>query len=310
MTGNDQTAADQGQQRCGYAAVLGIPNAGKSTLTNALVGAKVTIVSPKVQTTRNRVLGIAMAGQAQIILMDTPGIFSNPKRRLERAMVQAAWTGAGDADVLCVLVDAQKGYDSETKSIIDGLKDRKQPKFLVLNKIDLVAKERLLLLLAAEGNALLSFDQTFMVSAEKGDGVADLLAALAKAMPASPWFYPDDQVADMPLRLMAAEFTREQLFRRLHQELPYHLTVDTESWQDKDDGSVRIEQVITVAREGHRPIVLGKGGQLIKQVGAAARRDLMEVLDRPVHLFLHVKVREDWLEDPRRYRDMGLDYDS
>ncbi len=293
-------------RRCGFIAVLGAPNAGKSTLINRLVGAKVSIVTPKVQTTRSRILGVARLGETQMVYVDTPGIFA-PKRRLERAMVSAAWRGAHDADVVVVLVDARRGFDSDTARIVAGLAERKRQAVLALNKIDLVKRERLLPLAAELGESGV-FSETFMISALKGDGVDDLRSHLAGRMAAGPWLYPEDQLSDIPLRLLAAEVTREKLFLRLHQELPYALTVETESWQERDDGGVRIEQIIYLLRDNHKPIVLGKGGSQIKAVGQAAREDLAELLGRPVHLFLHVKVAPKWTDDPNRYRDMGLEF--
>lgn len=304
--------------RAGFVAVVGAPNAGKSTLVNGLVGSKVSIVSPKVQTTRMRVIGIAMAdipdtgegaSRAQVILVDTPGIFRVAKRRLERAMVAAAWQGADDADLVALVVDAERGIGQETKAIAERLKDSKTPRILVLNKIDLVARETLLAL-TAELNAIVPFERTFMVSALKADGVGDLLAAFALAVPPGPFLYPEDQAADLPLRLLAAEVTREQVFLQLHQELPYEAAVETEKWEDRPDGSVRVEQIIYVQREGQRAIFLGKGGARIKQIGARARHELSQILERPVHLFLHVKVSERWAEDPSHYRTIGLDYQS
>jgi len=304
--------------RAGFVAVVGAPNAGKSTLVNGLVGSKVSIVSPKVQTTRMRVIGIAMAdipdtgegaSRAQVILVDTPGIFRVAKRRLERAMVAAAWQGADDADLVALVVDAERGVGQETKAIAERLKDSKTPRILVLNKIDLVARETLLAL-TAELNAIVPFERTFMVSALKADGVGDLLAAFALAVPAGPFLYPEDQAADLPLRLLAAEVTREQVFLQLHQELPYEAAVETEKWEDRPDGSVRVEQIIHVQREGQRAIFLGKGGARIKQIGARARHELSQMLERQVHLFLHVKVSERWAEDPSHYRTIGLDYQS
>lgn len=302
--------------RAGFVAVVGAPNAGKSTLVNGLVGSKVSIVSPKVQTTRMRVIGIAMADipdrgegdqRAQVVLVDTPGIFSVAKRRLERAMVAAAWQGAEDADVVALVVDAERGVGPETKAIAERLKESRAPRFLVLNKIDLVPREKLLSL-TAELNAIVPFERTFMVSALKADGVGDLLAAFALAVPVGPFLYPEDQAADLPLRLLAAEVTREQVFLQLHQELPYEAAVETEKWEDRPDGSVRVEQIIYVQREGQRAIFLGKGGARIKQIGARARHELGQMLERPVHLFLHVKVSERWAEDPSHYRSIGLDY--
>lgn len=292
--------------RAGFVAVLGAPNAGKSTLVNRLVGTKVSIVSPKVQTTRTRVLGILMEGPAQIILVDTPGIFA-PKRRLERAMVNAAWSGAADADMVLLLVDAERGFDDDTRSIVAKLKDSGRTVVLALNKIDLIKRDKLLGL-AKELNEALAFARTFMISAEKGDGVADLVAYLAASMPESPWLFPEDQISDMPQRMLAAEITREKVFLQLHQELPYAITVETENWEARKDGSVRIDQVIYVQRDSQKAIVLGKAGRQIKAIGAAARQELELLLEQRVHLFLHVKVRENWLDDRERYREMGLDW--
>jgi len=295
--------------RCGFVAVLGAPNAGKSTLVNRAVGQKVSIVSPKVQTTRSRVLGIVNKGAAQIVLVDTPGIFA-PKRRLDRAMVAAAWAGAADADAAVLLVDAsRKNRDEDTDRIIAGLKQQNRKAMLALNKIDLVKREKLLSL-AAEFNAEGIFTDIFMISAETGDGVDDLLAALAARMPEGPHHYPDDQVTDAPMRSLAAEITREHLFRQLHQELPYALTVETESWEEFDDGSAKVNQTIFVARENQKAIVVGKGGARIKAVREAAQRELEAAMERKVHLFLFVKVRENWAEDPERYRAIGLDWES
>ena len=305
--GRDHGAANgEPATRCGFVALVGAPNAGKSTLLNLLVGGKVSIVTPKVQTTRTRITGICMAGEAQIVFLDTPGIFA-PKRRLERAMVNAAWRGAHDADIVVVLVDARRGFDSDTARIVAGLADSSRQAVLALNKVDLVKRERLLPLAAELGESGV-FGETFMISALKGDGVDSLRDHLAGRMLAGPWLYPEDQLSDIPLRLLAAEVTREKLFLRLHQELPYALTVETESWQERDDGGVRIEQTIYLLRSGHKPIVLGKGGRQIKAVGQAAREDLAELLGRPVHLFLHVKVAPKWTDDPSRYRDMGLEF--
>ena len=292
--------------RCGFIALVGAPNAGKSTLLNALVGGKVSIVTPKVQTTRMRVTGIAMAGDAQLVFIDTPGIFQ-PVRRLDRAMVAAAWGGARDADIVVVLIDAKRGIDKDAKRIIDGLLERRRRAILALNKIDLVKRAALLPLIAAL-DATGVFTESFMISALDGDGVDDLRAFFAARVPAGPWHYPEDQISDMPLRLLAAETTREQLFLRLHQELPYGLTVETENWDERKDGSVRIDQIIYIARENHKPMVLGKGGRLIKAVGSAAREDLEASLERRVHLFLHVKVAPKWADDPARYRDLGLEF--
>jgi GTPase len=299
--------------RAGFVAIVGAPNAGKSTLVNALVGSKVSIVSPKVQTTRMRVIGIAMADlpdgdRAQVVLVDTPGIFRVAKRRLERAMVAAAWQGAEDADVVALVVDAERGIGQETRAIIERLKQSKAPRLLVLNKIDLVPREQLLAL-TGELNALVPFERTFMVSALKSDGVADVLAAFAAAVPQGPFLYPEDQAADLPMRLLASEVTREQVFLQLHQELPYEAAVETEKWEERQDGSVRIEQTVHVQRDSQRAIVLGKGGARIKQIGARARHELTAMLERPVHLFLHVKVSERWADDPAHYRMIGLDYE-
>ena len=302
-----ENGADTPATHCGYVAVLGAPNAGKSTLTNRLVGAKVSIVTPKVQTTRARITAIAVSGQSQIIFVDTPGIFSKAARRLERAMVQAAWSGATDADIILLLVDAKRGFDSDTREILSGLKKHGWMAILVLNKIDLVPPSSLLALSEAL-NAAGIFQSTFMISALEGSGVDDLGQYLAGAVPPGPWLYPEDQLADISERLLAAEITREQLFLNLHQELPYALTVETEDWEDKPDGSVRIEQVVFVTRDSHKAMVLGKGGQMIKAVGAKAREELALVLDRHVHLFLFVKVRPKWRDDPERYREMGLEY--
>lgn len=299
--------------RAGFVAVVGAPNAGKSTLVNALVGSKVSIVSPKAQTTRMRVIGIAMTdlpdgGRAQIVMVDTPGIFRTARRRLERAMIAAAWQGADDADLVALVVDAARGVGPETEAIIERLKERPALRFLVLSKIDLAPRERLLSL-AAEVNARLPFERTFMVSALNQDGLKDVLLALGAAVPEGPFLYPEDQAADLPMRLLAAEVTREQVFLQLSQELPYETTVETEKWEDRPDGSVRIEQTVHVQREGQRAIVLGKGGARIKQIGARARRELGIMLEKPVHLFLHVKVSERWADDPAHYRVLGLDYE-
>lgn len=299
-------AAPAGPTRCGFAALIGVPNAGKSTLINALVGSKVSIVSRKVQTTRAPVRGIAVEGDAQVILVDTPGIFA-PKRRLDRAMVQAAWGAGGDADAVALLIDARKGLDPDNEAIIARLAEGSAKRFLVLNKIDTVEVEKLLRLTEAV-NARLRFDETFMVSALKGHGIAKFLAVLAAAMPPGPWLYPADQVTDAPLRLFAAEITREKMFERLHEELPYQTTVETDSWKTLPDGSARIEQTIFVTRDGHKKIVIGEGGQTLKSIGKAARREIGEAADCTIHLFLHVKVRENWLDDPERFRGMGLEF--
>ena len=293
-------------RRCGFIALIGAPNVGKSTLINALVGTKVAIVSHKVQTTRALLRGIATANAAQLIFIDTPGVFA-PKRRLDRAMVSQAWIGAQDADFVCALIDAKRGLDEEAEMILQRLSDVRQPKLLVLNKVDLVDKPTLLAL-TSRLNERVPFAATFMVSALTGDGVADLRHWLASHVPAGPWHYPEDQITDAPMRQLAAEITREKLYLRLHQELPYQSTVETDQWTERKDGSVRIEQTIYVERESQRKIVLGKGGQSIKAIGAEARREIGEILEQPVHLFLFVKVREGWGDDPERYREMGLEF--
>jgi GTP-binding protein Era len=292
--------------RCGFVALIGAPNVGKSTLVNALVGSKVTIVSRKVQTTRALIRGIVIEDNAQIVLVDTPGIFA-PKRRLDRAMVRTAWSGAHDADLVCVLLDSRSGLDEQAEAIFTNLQTVDRPKLLVLNKIDLIPREKLLAL-AQRANERLAFEQTFMVSALTGDGVDDLRRALAARMPEGPFHYPEDQMSDAPLRHLAAEITREKIFRQLHQELPYQSTVETDSWTERKDGSVKIEQTIFVERESQRKIVLGKGGATIKAIGAEARKEIAAILEQPVHLFLFVKVREDWGNDPDRYREMGLEF--
>ena len=292
--------------RCGFAALIGAPNAGKSTLINALVGSKVSIVSRKVQTTRAPVRGIAVRDGAQVIFVDTPGIFA-PKRRLDRAMVQAAWGGAGDADVVALLIDARKGLDPENEAIVARLADAPKRRFLVLNKIDTVEVERLLGLAEAL-NARLRFDDTFMLSALRGHGLDKFLDVLAAAMPPGPWLYPEDQITDAPLRAFAAEVTREKMFERLHEELPYQTTVETDSWTERPDGSARVEQTIFVTRDGHKKIVIGEGGRTIKAIGSAARKEIIEAAEHNIHLFLFVKVRPDWGDDPERYRMMGLDF--
>ncbi len=297
------------QKRCGFVALLGAPNAGKSTLLNALVGSKLAIVTPKVQTTRARLVGIALEAASQLVFVDTPGIFA-AKRRLERAMVAAAWSGASDADLCVLLVDAQRppaARGDDTEHIIEGLEREGRRAVLALNKIDLVERRALL----PRVERLMEsgvFSDTFMISALAGDGVDDLRRHLADAVPLGPWLYPEDQLADVPLRFLAAEVTREQLFLQLHQELPYALTVEVEGWHEQKDGSVRIEQVIYVTRQNHKSIVLGRGGSRIKAVGEAARRQLEEAYERRVHLFLFVKVRENWLDDPERYQAMGLEF--
>lgn len=302
-----KNAGPKAETRCGVIAVMGAPNAGKSTLVNRMVGSKVSIVSPKVQTTRTRVTGIAMEDQAQMILADTPGVFA-PKRRLDRAMVDAAWRGAEDADIVLVLVDAKRGIDEETRAIAAGLAERKIAAALALNKIDLV-KPAALLGLAAQLNELHAFSDTFMISAESGDGVADLKRLLASRLPDSPFLYPEDDLTDMPARLLAAEVTREHAFRQLHEELPYSLTVETESWEEQKDGSAKVNQVVFVRKEGQRKIVIGQGGARIKAIGSAARGELQRILERKLHLFLHVKVAEKWDEERDYFKSWGLEYD-
>jgi GTPase len=291
---------------CGFVALIGAPNAGKSTLINWLVGTKVSIVSRKVQTTRNSVRGIALEGKAQIVFVDTPGIFA-PKRRLDRAMVAAAWSSTGDADVAALLVDVRRGIDAEVEAILGRLPQIAAKKILVLNKIDTVEPPRLLEL-ATRLNDVLPFAQTFMISALRGHGVPKFKQELATLMPPGPWLYPEDQISDMPLRLLAAEITREKIFEHLHDELPYSSTVETELWQDMLDGSARIEQAIYVMRKGHKKIVIGEGGRTIKAIGTAARNEIIKAAGQKAHLFLFVKVRENWGDDPERYRAMGLDF--
>jgi GTP-binding protein Era len=292
--------------RCGFVALIGAPNVGKSTLVNALVGSKVTIVSRKVQTTRALIRGIVIENNAQIILVDTPGIFS-PKRRLDRAMVSTAWSGAHDADLVCVLLDAKAGIDEEADAILSKVASVDHEKILVINKIDLVAREKLLAL-AKTANDRLRFAGTFMISAQSGDGVDDLRHTLAEMVPAGPFHYPEDQMSDAPMRHLAAEITREKIFRQLHQELPYQSTVETDSWTERKDKSIRIEQTIFVERESQRKIVLGKNGSTIKSIGADSRKEIAEITGVPVHLFLFVKVRENWGDDPDRYKEMGLEF--
>jgi GTPase len=297
---------EEAATRCGFVALIGAPNAGKSTLLNALVGTKVSIVTPKVQTTRALIRGIAIEGVAQLIFVDTPGIFA-PRRRLDRAMVGSAWGSTHDADMVAVLVDAHKGLQDDEEAILRGLAEIRAPKVLVLNKVDIVEKQKLLALTQTLNERPI-FAATFMISARSGDGVADLKSFFAAGVPAGPWLYPEDQISDAPMRQLAAEITREKLYLRLHQELPYQSTVETEVWKELRDGAVRIEQTIYVERESQRKIVLGKGGQTIKAIGAAARTDIATALEHPVHLFLFVKVREGWGDDPERYREMGLEF--
>ena len=311
MTAEKRNENDDATQNtyAGFAALIGAPNAGKSTLMNAMVGQKVSIVTPKVQTTRSRIRGIAMHGTSQIIFVDTPGIFT-PKRRLDRAMVQAAWQGAEDGDVLLLVHDcARREIDSDTLSIIKQLGKTQRKASLVLNKIDLAPQERLLER-AAELSKLYDFERIFMVSAETGNGMDDLKTWLAGKMPKSPYLFDPDDLSDMPLRLLAAEILREKLFLNLHQELPYQLTVETDSWEEREDGSAEVHLSIYVAREGHRGIILGKNGQSIRRIGTAARRELEDALDRRVHLFSHVKYRKDWMNDSARYSVWDLDYDA
>jgi len=294
--------------RAGFVALIGEPNAGKSTLTNRMVGAKVSIVTHKVQTTRTRIRGVAIEGEAQIVFVDTPGLF-RPRRRLDRAMVAAAWGGAADADVVVLLIEAHRGVTAGVERILDGLADIGQGRkvALAINKIDRVKAEALLAL-SQDMNARFDFAETFMISAEKGHGVEDLRAWLAGEMPEGPWLYPEDQIADIPLYMIAAEITREKLTLRLHQELPYQLTVETENWEERKDGSARIDQLIYVARDGHKGILLGKKGETIKAVSQAARAEIAEFLGRKVHLFLQVKVRPGWLEEAERFSEMGLNF--
>ena len=291
--------------RCGFIALVGAPNAGKSTLLNSLVGTKVSIVTHKAQTTRAQVRGVVSEGDAQIVFVDTPGIFT-PKRRLDRAMVHSAWAGAGDADIVALIVDAQKGLAPDVEALIEGLANIRHRKILVINKIDSVPSEKLLALTQAI-NDKSAFDETFMISALKGDGVDDFLAWCTANIPLGPWHFPEDQLTDLTLALTAAEVTREKLFLRIHQEIPYNATVETESFEVQKDGSYKIGQVIYVTRDTHKKIILGKGGQSIKAIGADARAELAEIFETPVHLFLFVKVRQKWADDPERYREMGLE---
>jgi GTPase len=297
--------------RCGFVALIGAPNSGKSTLINALVGEKVSIVTRKAQTTRTTVRGVVIRGEAQIVFVDTPGLFA-PKRRLDRAMVASAWGAAGDADVLALLIDAKKeaahtGVSEDTQAILDALRHSRKPQLLLLNKIDLIERGKLLEL-SARLNAARRFDETFMISAMTRDGLDRLLDRLAGMTPPGPWLYPEDQITEAPIRSLAAEITREKLIERLHDELPYQATVETDSWKDQPDGSARVEQTVFVTREGHRKIVIGEGGRTIKAIGTAARKDIIAAHGANVHLFLHVKVRENWLDDPERYRAMGLEF--
>ena len=294
------------QTRCGYVSIIGASNVGKSTLLNRIVGAKVAIVSPKVQTTRSRISGIVMEGQTQIVFVDTPGIFL-PKRRLDRAMVDAAWGGIEGADHILLLIDAGRGVDADGQRVIKKLHELKRTAILVINKIDRVAREKLLTL-TATAHQLGVFSDTFMISALNGDGVNDLRQMLASTLPKGPWLYPPDQLSDVPERMLAAEITREKLFQKLHDELPYASTVETERWQERPDGSVRIEQIIFVSKDSQKPIVIGQNERTIKSIGADSRAELEKVFSRRVHLFLFVKVREKWQDDPERFREMGLDF--
>jgi GTP-binding protein Era len=294
-------------RRFGIVAIIGAPNAGKSTLVNRLVGAKVTIVSRKMQTTRATVRGIAIEGKSQLVFIDTPGIFA-PKRRLDRAMVHAAWAGAGDADAVIVLVDAAKGIDEDLERILAKVGTASSRRFLALNKVDRVTEKERLLALAGELSSRLSFEEVFMISALSGSGTAALKASLARAVPEGPWHYPEDELTDIPMRLLAAEITREKIYDNLHDELPYETAVETTAWTERKDGSVRIEQTIFVARDSQRSIVLGKGGQTIKRISTQSRAEFSEILEKPVHLFLFVKVAEGWEGDPERYREMGLEF--
>ena len=296
----------ENKSHCGFVALLGAPNAGKSTLMNSLVGSKISIVTHKVQTTRTRFIGIALHKENQMIFVDTPGIFE-PKKRLERAMVSAAWAGASDADVIVVLVDAQRGIDDNTRRIITGLRQAGKKAILAINKIDTIRRDSLLSL-TQELNEMGDFSEVMLISALKGDGLEDLKDVIAKYLPKGPWLYPEEQMTDITERMLAAEVTREKFFLRLHQELPYAATVETESWQEKKDGSVRIEQIIYVERETQKAIVIGKGGRSLKEIGKMARAELEEMFDRRVHLFIFVKVRKNWSDDKERYANMGLDW--
>ncbi|PRD51078.1 GTPase Era [Phyllobacterium myrsinacearum] len=309
MTDQDTTpevTQPEGPTRSGFIALIGAPNAGKSTLVNQLVGSKVSIVTHKVQTTRALVRGIVIHDRTQMVLVDTPGIFK-PKRRLDRAMVTTAWGGAKDADIILVLIDVEEGINEEAEAILGSLHEKKRKVILVLNKVDRIEAPKLLEL-AQRANEKINFDKTFMISALKGYGCKDLVKYLADNLPEGPWYYPEDQISDMPMRMLAAEITREKLYLRLHNELPYSSTIETESWEEKPDGSVRIQQVIYVERDSQKKIVLGHEGQAIKAIGQAARKELMEILEQKVHLFLFVKVRDNWGNDPERYREMGLEF--
>jgi GTPase len=302
----DEKTGIEGATRSGFVALIGAPNAGKSTLLNQLVGTKVSIVTHKVQTTRAVVRGIATHRNAQIVFLDTPGIFK-PRRKLDEAMVTTAWGGAKDADMVALLIDAERGIRGDAETILQRLENVRQPKILILNKIDQVKREDLLAL-AAKANENVAFERTFMVSALNGSGCTDLLDYLAENVQEGPWYYPEDQISDLPMRQLAAEITREKLFLRLHQELPYSSHVETERWEEKKDGSIKIDQVIYVERDSQKKIVLGKKGETIRAIGQAAREELTEIMEQKVHLFLFVKVRENWINDPERYREMGLEF--
>jgi GTPase len=304
--GENNGVPDAQHQRCGFIAIIGAPNAGKSTLVNALVGAKVSIVSHKVQTTRVPVRGIANEGDSQLVFVDTPGLFA-PKKRLDTAMVEAAWGGARDGDIVVLVIDAVRGLDEDVVGILNKLEAVKLPRIAVLNKVDKLSDKAKLLELVGDLQARLAFEAVYMISATEGEGIADLKHDLAQRVPLGPWHYPADDLTDAPLRMLAAEITREKIFHRLHDEVPYSSTVETTQWTERKDGSVRIEQTIYVNRDGQKAIMLGKGGQTIKQVSMDSRRELTQILDRPVHLFLFVKVRENWQDDPERYREMGLE---
>ncbi|MCB1382012.1 MAG: GTPase Era [Notoacmeibacter sp.] len=306
MTDETRPEVAAGETRSAFVALIGAPNAGKSTLMNQLVGAKVSIVTHKVQTTRALVRGVTIRDRSQIVFVDTPGIFK-PRRRLDRAMVSTAWSGARDADIMLFLIDAERGIKGDTAAILESLKEERRRKALVINKIDTVKRDSLLAL-AAAANAEVAFEQTFMISALNGSGCDDLMGWLAKEASPGPWYYPEDQISDLPMRQLAAEITREKLYLRLHQELPYSSHVETERWEEQKNGSVRIEQVVYVERDSQKKIVLGRKGETIKAIGQAARQEIADILEQPVHLFLFVKVRENWGDDPERYREMGLEF--
>ncbi|MEM1316941.1 MAG: GTPase Era [Pseudomonadota bacterium] len=303
---SDNATASEAPSRAGFVALIGAPNAGKSTLINRLVGTKVSIVSHKVQTTRTVVRGITNRGNTQIVFADTPGIFQ-PRRRLDRAMVDAAWGGANDADMVCLLIDSERGIKGDAERILSQLTDVALPKVLLLNKIDRVPHDQLLVLIA-KANEVVEFGQTFLISALKGDGCEDYMNYLEGALPEGPHLYPEDQISDLPVKMLAAEITREKIFLRLHQELPYSAHVEVEGWEERKDGSVKIDQVIYIQRTAHKKMVIGSKGETIKAISTSAREELSELLDRKVHLFLFVKVRENWIDDPERYVEMGLEF--